>query len=96
MSSIVHNSYLGVQRGYPKFCLQLWNMYERVMQDLPRSNNSVEGWHHAFNNRVSTRHPSTVKLTKCILRAQSRFEVDIERLHAGALPEKEEKSVYRS
>lgn len=91
MSSIIHNPYLGIQRGQPKFSLQLWNMYERVIHDLSRSNNSVEGWDHAFNNRVSIKHPSTVKLTKCILREQSQFEVDIERLRAGALPEKKKK-----
>ncbi|CAF1136196.1 unnamed protein product [Adineta steineri] len=81
----------GIQRYQPKFSLQLWNMYERVIQDLPRSNNSIEGWHHAFNSRVSIKHPSIVKLTKCILREQSRFEVDIERLRAGAPPEKRKK-----
>jgi len=91
MSSIIHNPYLGIQRYQPKFSLQLWNMYERVIQDLPRSNNSIEGWHHAFNSRVSIKHPSIVKLTKCILREQSRFEVDIERLRAGAPPEKKKK-----
>ncbi|CAF5100221.1 unnamed protein product [Rotaria sp. Silwood1] len=81
----------GIKRGQPKFSLQLWNMYERVIHDLPRSNNSIEGWHHAFNNRVSIKHPSIVKLTKCILREQSRFEVDIERLRAGAPPQKKRK-----
>ena len=64
---------------------------ERVIQDLPRSNNSVEGWDRAFNNRVSIKHPSIVKFTKCILREQSRFEVDTERLRAGVHPEKKKK-----
>ena len=49
---IFYNANLGNKRGKPKFSLQLWNIYERVIQDLPRSNNSVEGWHHAFNNHV--------------------------------------------
>ncbi len=58
----------------------MWNVYELVIQDLPRSNNAVEGWHHAFNNHVSIKHPSITKLAKCILREQSKFEIDIERL----------------
>jgi hypothetical protein len=91
MSSITHNRYLGIQRGKPKFSLELWNMYDRVVQDLPRSNNSIEGWHQAFNHRVSIKHPSIIKLTKCIIREQSRFEVDIERLHASSPPEKKKK-----
>jgi hypothetical protein len=60
---------------------------------LPRSNNAVEGWHHAFNNRVSIKHPSITKLTKCILREQSRFKIDIERLRAGEQP-KEKRKIY--
>jgi hypothetical protein len=39
---IFYNANLGNKRGKPKFSLQLCNIYERVIQDLPRSNNSVE------------------------------------------------------
>ncbi|CAF2040298.1 unnamed protein product [Rotaria magnacalcarata] len=81
----------GSRRSKPKFSLQLWNIYKRVIHDLPRSNNAVEGWHHAFNNFVSIKHPSITKLAKCILREQSRFEVDIERLRAGEPPKKKKK-----
>ncbi|CAF1546173.1 unnamed protein product, partial [Rotaria sordida] len=86
---------LGGRRGKPKFSLQLWDIYERVIQDLSRSNNAVEGWHHAFNNRVSIKHPSITKLAKCILREQSRFEIDTERLRAGGQPKKKKK-VYEN
>ena len=88
---ILYNANLGNRRGKPIFSLQLWNIYERVIQDLPRSNNHIEGWHHAFNNRVSIKHPSITKLAKCILREQSRFEIDIERLRAGEEPRKKKK-----
>ena len=71
--------------------MQLWNVYERVMQDLPQSNNVVEGWHRAFSNRVSIKHPSITRLAKCILREQARFEIDIERLRTGEQPKKKKK-----
>jgi hypothetical protein len=67
-------------------------MYERIIQDVPRSNNSVEGWHHTFNNRVSIKHPSITKLAKCILREQSKFEIYIERLRAGEQPKTKKKN----
>ena len=51
----------------------------------------MEDWHHAFNNRVSIKHPSITKLAKCTLREQSRFEMDIERLRAGEEPKKKKK-----
>ena len=36
--------------------------------------------------------PSITKLAKCILREQSRFEIDIERLRAGEQPKKKKKA----
>ena len=65
------------------------------MQDLPRSNNAVGGWHRAFNNRVSIKHPSITRLAKCILREQARFEIDIERLRTGE-QSKKKKKIYEN
>ncbi len=48
-------------------------------------------WHYAFSNRVLIKHASITKLTKCILREQSRFEIDIERLRAGKQLKKKKK-----
>ena len=88
---IICNICVGSQRSRPKFDLRLWNTYDRVIRDLPRSNNALEGWHNAFNNRVSIKHPSVTKLAKCIIREQSRFEIDIERLRTGEQPRKKKK-----
>ena len=33
----------GAGRKKPQFDHTLWNVYDRVVADLPRSNNSVEG-----------------------------------------------------
>ena len=33
-----------------------WNMYQRVKDRLPRTNNSLEGWHHAFAQGIPA-HP---------------------------------------
>ncbi len=65
--------------------------YERIIQDLPRLNNVIEDWHHAFDNPVSIKHPSISKLVKYILREQSRFETNIERLRAGEQAKKRKK-----
>ena len=89
---IPYNVKLGSRRGKPRFNLQLWNIYEWVMQDLPRSNNPVEGWHRAFNHHVSIKHPSITRLAKCILRGQTGFKIDIERLRTGEQPKKKKKN----
>jgi hypothetical protein len=44
-------------RGQPRFSIELWNQYSRVIANLPRSNNNIEGWHNAFNNVVGAAHP---------------------------------------
>ncbi|CAM4867400.1 unnamed protein product [Rotaria socialis] len=59
---------------------------EMVSANLPRSNNSIEGWHNAFAKRVSIAHPTTTKLTGKIRREQSKFEVDIAQIRQGQGP----------
>ena len=39
----------------------LWSVYDRVVANLPRSNNCVEGWRNAFATRVTVTHP-TIKI----------------------------------
>ncbi|CAF1653034.1 unnamed protein product, partial [Didymodactylos carnosus] len=70
-------------RKKPQFAHQLWNVYDRVVHNSPRSNNAVEGWHHVFANRVSIVHPSDTKLADRIRWEQSRYEIQIERLDQG-------------
>ncbi|CAF4687855.1 unnamed protein product [Rotaria socialis] len=53
---------------------------DRAKATIPRYNNSVEGWHNAFANRVALNHPNIVKLAEKIRREQSKFEVDITKI----------------
>ena len=38
------NFFLGVGRKKPLFDHKIWNIHDRVITNLSRSNNSVEGW----------------------------------------------------
>ncbi|CAF4231708.1 unnamed protein product [Rotaria magnacalcarata] len=84
----------GAGRKTPLFTIDLWNVYDRVSANLPRSNNSIEGWHNAFAKRVSIAHPTITKLTDKIRREQSKFEVDIAQIRQGQEP-KPKKATYR-
>ena len=61
----------------------MWNVYDCVMSNLPRSSNSVEGWHNAFAIRVAIAHQTIKKLAEKIRNDQSKFEVDIAQLLQG-------------
>ena len=39
------------RRG-PVFSLHIWNMYDRTVQELPRTNNNIEGWHRGFQSAI--------------------------------------------
>ena len=44
-----------------KYPYHLWNMYQRVKDNLPRTNNSLEGWHNGFARDLPN-HPAIPKL----------------------------------
>ncbi|CAF3357123.1 unnamed protein product [Rotaria socialis] len=67
----------------PLFPIEIWNVYDRTVVNLPRSNNSIEGWQNAFARLVAIVHPSITKLTEKIRREQSKFEVDIAQICQG-------------
>ena len=68
------------------FPIELWSAYDRTIMNLPRSNNSIEGWHNAFAKRIAIVHPSVTKLAEKIRREQSKFEMDIAQIRQGQEP----------
>lgn len=44
-------------RRNPKFALEHWNQYNATIQNLPKTNNAVEGWHSAFSASLA-KHPN--------------------------------------
>ncbi|CAF2070117.1 unnamed protein product [Rotaria magnacalcarata] len=84
----------GTSRKEPLFPIEIWNIYDRTVTNIPRSNKSIEGWHNTFARRVAIVHPSNTKLTEKIRREQSKFEVDIAQIPQGQEP-KPKKLKYR-
>ena len=71
------------RRSAPTFPIALWNMRSRVTDGLTRTNNSVEGWHHAFQSSVACHHPNIYKLMDHIQTEQDHTEQQIARFSAG-------------
>ena len=68
------------------FPIELWNAYDRTIMNIPRSNNSIEGWHNAFAKHVAIIHPNVTKLAEKVRGEQCKFEVDIEQIRQGQEP----------
>ncbi|CAF1687786.1 unnamed protein product, partial [Adineta ricciae] len=86
----------GTGRKSPQFPIELWNVYDRVSENLPRTNNSIEGWHNAFAQRVSIAHPTINKLTDKIRTEQSKFELDIALIRLGQQPEAKKNNLSKN
>lgn len=69
-------------RRNPRFAIDKWNMYCCVLEDTPRTNNSVEGWHNGFS-RLCTSNPSIFDFISAIQKQQCIVELQTEQLVAG-------------
>ena len=73
----------GGHRRIPLFELGLWNMYKQTLNDLPRTNNAVEGWHHSFQANVGAYHPNFWKFIDILKHEQNLTQVNIAQAQAG-------------
>ena len=60
----------GGHRRAPLFDMELWNMYNQTIDDLPRTNNAVEGWHRSFQANVGAYHPNFWRFIDILKREQ--------------------------
>ena len=82
------------RRSQPFFPIRLWNMYDRVINNLPRTNNSVEGWHHAFQNTLDCHHPSIYKLLQYLHNEQQHNRILVQRYRDGHRRPESSKNKY--
>ena len=74
------------QRRTPRFPIATWNINGRVVNNLPRTNNHVEGWHNKFANHVGANHPSIWKFLNVLKNEERMHYVSIVQMTAGYLP----------
>lgn len=70
-------------RRAPRFPVSMWNMYDRVVEDLPRTNNSLEGWHNHMQANITSFHPNIWKFLEVLKREQALTSVTINQVLAG-------------
>ncbi|CAF0998609.1 unnamed protein product [Brachionus calyciflorus] len=71
-----------VEHVKPMFEINLWNVYKRVKECIPRSNNFVEAWHNAFSSLLD-HHPLIYELIDVLRKEQKTSEMNLVKLKTG-------------
>ena len=82
------------RRRPPTFDHMMWNVYDRVLNNLPRTTNAVEGWHNAFARSLGQSHANIWSFVDCLKREEAMTRLIITQLRAG-FPAQVQKRVYR-
>ena len=61
----------------PLFAINLWNMFNRIDDKLPRTNNSVEGWHRSFQGHASACHSVFWKFLSVVQKEENMIRISI-------------------
>lgn len=67
----------------PRFPISIWNMFSRLQDHLPRTNNSLEAWHNSFQKSVDCHSPSIFKLINKLQVEQQHVMNNVTRYRAG-------------
>lgn len=92
-------TYIGVPFGRsrtrrdPPFSPSLWSCHYRVKDQLPKTNNSVEGWHHSLQSSLGFHHPDPYRLIAALKAEQSLTEQKQADARRGVAP-RVSKTVY--
>ena len=78
-------------RAPPKYAHGLWNVEERLVDGLPRTNNAVEGWHRHMQSAVACQHPNLWKFLQVLKKEQGVNNLLIAQANAGVAPPKQRK-----
>lgn len=66
-----------------RFSIGIWDMYDMVLNGLPRTNNTTEGWHNSIRTFFGAHHPQIFKLIQGIKTKQGLQEVVMAQLQPG-------------
>lgn len=65
-----------------------------MLENLPKTNNAVEGWHRSFESTIQTSHANFYKLVNALKKEHTLMEKKYEEQVAGEPPTKRRK-VYQ-
>ena len=74
--------------------MSFWNVKKRVDEDLPRTNNAVEGFHSALRSSITCKHHNIRKLIAALKKEEELQETKIIHANRGDAPAR--KKIYKS
>lgn len=72
-----------IEHVAPKFNIDMWNAFDRTINGLPITNNSLEAWHLSFQQSLGCFNPSLNKLLQQMKKEQDTTETYILKYRAG-------------
>ena len=78
----------------PRFPHAMWNVNNRVLDDLPRTNNDLEGWHNRFSTSFNEYHAHIWKFIEGLKKYSALNNHTIAQVLAGA-PIPPQRRLYR-
>jgi hypothetical protein len=73
-------------RVKPCYDQDLWNCRSITVEEMPRTTNSCESWHNAFQGAFTSHHPNPNKLVDALLNEQVRADFLWVKLETSELP----------
>ena len=67
------------KRASADFPIKVWNMYDCARENKARTNNSVEGWHHAVGFSINCDHPDVYHLINFLRTEEDRVRTHLVR-----------------
>ena len=87
IAEYVEDTYIGRRRRHarrsPTYSIEIWNMKERAEDELPKTNNRIEGWHNKLQAAIGAKNPSLWTLITALQRDHALNEVAIAQIIGG-------------
>lgn len=77
----------GNARRPPIFAVEMWNLYDRVLQNVDRTNNHSEAANRRLQNELGMDHPTIWKFVEALKKIQKGRDLHLQQIIAGHGPQ---------